>query len=297
MILLFTGASGFLGNHLKPLLKIQNNITTLGIDNKDNIQCDLSKTVPILPKTYKVVLHAAGKAHSVPKSEVEVKLFFDVNLQGTINLCKGLEMVGVPESFIFISTVAVYGRESGSLITEDHALNGTTPYALSKIEAEKFLTKWCEKHKVILTILRPALIAGENAPGNLGAMVNGIKNGKYLSIAKGKARKSVLMVEEIAKLVPRAAKVGGVYNICDNHHPSFRELEKTISNQLGKATPISIPYIIAKGIALVGDLLGDNAPLNSLKLSKIVKDLTFSNEKAKKQLDWEPIDVLSNYKI
>lgn len=35
-------------------------------------------------------------------------------------------------------------------------------------------------HNVKLSILRPSLIAGPNPPGNLGAMIHGIENGKYL---------------------------------------------------------------------------------------------------------------------
>lgn len=50
-------------------------------------------------------------------------------------------------------------------------------------------------------------------------------------------------------------------------------------------------------MAKVGDLLGSSAPINSYKLEKMVKSLTFSNEKARKELNWEPMDVLANYKI
>lgn len=55
---------------------------------------------------------------------------------------------------------------------------------------------------MVLGIIRPSLIAGPNPPGNLGAMINGIRSGKYMSIAGGKARKSVLLVQDIATLVP-----------------------------------------------------------------------------------------------
>lgn len=55
-----------------------------------------------------------------------------------------LENVGVPKALIFISTVAVYGCEFGEQITEEHTLNGTTPYAKSKIMAEEYLTNWCK---------------------------------------------------------------------------------------------------------------------------------------------------------
>lgn len=197
----------------------------------------------------------------------------------------------------FISTVAVYGCDYGENIAEGHPLNGDTPYAMSKRFAEEYLQEWCYEHNVILGIIRPSLIAGPNPPGNLGAMIHGIRSGKYLSITGSQARKSVLMVQDIAKLVPLLAEKGGIYNVCDSHHPTFRELETTICRQLDKKLPLSIPYWVAKCMALAGDCLGRKAPINSLKLDKITKSLTFSNEKAIRELGWTPTNVLENFKI
>ena len=297
MKLLFTGASGFLGNNIYSLLEEKYVIETVGITSKDNYNVNLAWEIPNLIGIFDVVFHAAGKAHSIPKTEEEKQLFFDVNLQGTKNLCTALENSGIPKAFIFISTVAVYGCDSGENITEEHPLNGTTPYALSKIKAEKYLEGWCAMHNVKLSILRPSLIAGPNPPGNLGAMIRGIRNGKYLSIAGGKARKSVLMVQDIANLLPMLIEKGGIYNVCDSYQPSFRELEMVICKQLSRKGPISIPYWLAKSMAVVGDCLGEKAPINSLKLRKITSSLTFSNEKATRELGWKPMSVLRNFQI
>jgi len=297
MKLLFTGASGFLGSNLKPLLKQKFEVKTLGLTDSDDYKVNIATTIPELDKSFDVILHAAGKAHVVPKTEEEKKLFFDINYHGTINLCKALDKYRLPKAFIFISTVAVYGLETGENITEEYPLNGDTPYALSKIQAEQFLTEWCNKNNVVLSIIRPSLIAGPNPPGNLGAMIKGIKTGAYLSIAGGKARKSVLMVQDIARLLPALIEKGGVYNVCDDSQPTFRELEVLIAQQLGKKLPQSIPYWLAKSMALAGDLLGEKAPINSLKLSKITESLTFSNEKAKRELHWQPLNVLNNFKV
>lgn len=297
MKLLFTGASGFLGQNVKPLLEKKYEVKTMGLTDTDNFKVDLSKDVPVLTETFDIVFHAAGKAHTVPNSDEEKKVFFDVNYQGTVNLCAALEQSVLPRAFIFVSTVAVYGVEFGDNISEDYPLKGETPYALSKIQAEQYVTEWCAKNNVKLGIIRPSLIAGPNAPGNLGAMVNGIKTGKYLSIGNGDARKSVLMVQDIATLIPLLAEKGGIYNVCDDVQPSFRELETIISKQLNKKQPKAIPFFVAKMMALVGNLLGSKAPINSLKLKKITESLTFSNKKAKTELGWQPLNVLENYKI
>lgn len=295
--LLFTGASGFLGYNIRPILEENYDVTTIGLTDNDDIKINMAKEVPSIDTHFDVVLHAAGKAHTVPKTEEEKQVFFDVNYNGTVNLCSALDEAGIPKALVFISTVAVYGCEYGDLITEEHPLNGDSPYASSKIMAEEYLKEWCFSRGVILGILRPSLLAGHRAPGNLGAMVDGIRSGFYLNVAGGKAKKSVLMAEDIARLVPLLVEKGGIYNVCDTYQPSFGELSASVAKQLGKRKPISIPYWLAWCMAKVGDLLGSKAPINSYKLEKMTKSLTFSNDKARRELGWEPLDVLTNYKI
>lgn len=295
--LLFTGGSGFLGRNIKPILDKSYDVTTIGIMESDMIKADFVVNVPELPKRYDIVLHAAGKAHVYPKNEAEKQAFYDVNVKGTINLCQALEQVGVPRALVFISTMNVYGNKPGNMDTEDsRSLVGDSPYSDSKIQAEKYLTKWCRKNNVTLGILRPALLAGKGAPGNLGAMIRGISRGAYLSIDGGKARKSILMVDDIARLVPLVVEKGGIYNVCDDYNPRFGELEESIAKQLGKAKPVSIPYWLAKCMALLGDIM-TFLPINSARLEKIVTSDVWSNAKAKKELGWQPLDVLENYKI
>ena len=295
--LLFTGASGFLGYNIRPILEKTYDVHTIGLTDDDDIKINMAKEVPPINTHYDVVLHAAGKAHTVPKTEAEKQVFYDVNYTGTVHLCEALEKVGVPRALVFISTVAVYGCDSGEMITENHPLNGDTPYAKSKIMAEKYLTDWCAKNGVVLGILRPSLLAGKNAPGNLGAMVKGIQKGYYMHIAGGKVKKSILMAEDIARIMPKLIERGGIYNVCDTYQPTFGEIAQSVVKQLGGKHVINIPYWMAFCMAKVGDLMGSRAPINSLKLKKITESLTFDNAKARKELGWEPLDVLTNYKI
>ena len=295
--LLFTGGTGFLGTNVRPVLEKMYEVTTCGQSPNNAIRANLAKEIPVLDKHYDIVLHACGKAHMLPKSDAERQAFFDVNYTGTKNLCKALERVGCPRALIFISTVAVYGCDFGDLITEEHPLNGKSPYAKSKLLAERYLTNWCKKRGVTLGILRPSLLAGKNAPGNLGAMVNGIRKGFYMNVAGGRVVKSILMAQDIANLVPLVAQKGGVYNVCDSSQPSFGQISNSVAQQLGKRKPLNIPHWMVWLLAKIGDLCGNKAPINSYKLQKMTKSLTFSNEKARRELSWEPLDVLSHYKI
>lgn len=292
--LLFTGASGFLGSNIIPLLAEQYVIETLGLGAGNKYIVDLSEEVPTLEKRYDIVVHAAGEAHYQPCNQEESDAFFSVNVKGTINLSKSLESTGMPDSLLFISSVAVYGLMEGEEITEDFPLHGNTPYALSKIKAEEFLTKWCNDNGVTLCILRPVLIAGENPPGNLGKMVKAIRKGLYCRVAGGKARKSIIMAEDIARIIPFIKDRGGVYNISSSHHPMVRELESLIAQQVGRKLILNIPYWGVKLVAKIGDILG--SPVNSMSLKKMTSSLTFSNKKAI-GVGWKPVGLLKNFKI
>lgn len=292
MKILFTGANGFLGRNVIPRLKEKSfQVKTFGTGNAD-YSYNISNEIPPLEEKFDIVFHAAGKAHCIPKNRDEEKKFYDVNFEGTKNLCRALEN-NLPQIFIFISTVAVYGTESGENISEEFPLAGHTPYAKSKIMAEQFLEGWCKKNKIRLFIFRPPLIAGPNPPGNLGDMIMAIKTGRYFNIAGGKAAKSMIWVEDFAELTMLSiTHPGGIYNVCDNSNPSFKEISEKFSIVLSKKSPKNIPFFLAKLMALAGDILGSKAPINSQKLIKITKALTFSNEKIKKELGFVPTNVM-----
>ncbi|WP_442589149.1 NAD-dependent epimerase/dehydratase family protein [Pedobacter sp. AW31-3R] len=291
--ILLTGASGFLGRAVQRNLFKHTMITT-GRSHAD-ISIDLVKGNTCMPAA-DIVVHAAGKAHTVPHTAQEKQAFFDVNVQGTINLLMGLKN-SLPKSFVFISTVAVYGMENGLMINEEHPLTALDPYGLSKVQAEKIVQEWCQENGVICTILRLPLLIGPNPPGNLKAMIEGIKHGYYMTIAGGKARRSMVLADDVAKIIPMAAITGGIYNLTDGYHPSFTELSSAIAVALNKKTPLSIPAWLAGILAVSGNIFGSSAPVNSRKLKKMTNDLTFDDSKAVQLLGWLPHHVINNLKL
>ena len=295
MIFLLTGASGFLGKIITATLE-ETEILTLGRFNA-NIITDLCKEIPDIPVVDSVI-HAAGKAHSLPFSKSEIHEFYNTNVTGTFNLLKGLEKnAKLPSSFIFISSVAVYGLKKGVLISEDYALDANDPYGESKIQAEKLVQAWCAKNFVCCSILRLPLIAGPNPPGNLKSMITGINKGYYFNVVNGAAKKSVVMAEDVARIIPIVAGIGGVFNLTDGHHPSFYELSLLISKQLNKKNPASLPLTVARLLGIIGDLFGRRAPFNSAKLKKILSELTFDDTRARKAIGWQPQKVIDAFYI
>ncbi len=295
MNILLTGSNGFLGKIIMTELQNEFRILTLSRKSGEYRVC-LDLEVPIFRETFDLVIHAAGKAHIVPRTESERKQFYDANVIGTENLLKGLERKGIPKQFVFISSVSVYGLECGMDINEEFPLVAKDPYGLSKIEAEELVTEWCKKHNVVYTILRLPLLVGVNPQGNLGAMIKAIDKGYYFNIGGGKARKSMVLAEDVATFIPLVARIGGTYNLTDGYHPNFNELSGVISKQKNRKKPVNLPLFIAKLMGWAGDLLGNKAPINSAKLKKITSDLTFDDAKARKVMGWKSREVLKSFK-
>lgn len=295
MKILITGANGFLGKSIVKELTDNHKLRSLSRSCGD-YQVSLETDVPNFKHKFDLVVHAAGKAHSVPKTESERRQFYNVNVTGTENLLKGLERLGVPEQFVFISSVSVYGQEFGIEINEEHQLEAKDAYGLSKVEAEVLITEWCKQNNVVCTILRLPLLVGKSPPGNLGAMLRAIEKGYYFNIGGGKARKSMVLAEDVAVFIPTVASIGGVYNLTDGVHPDFRELSSVLSKKKNKKIPFNLPLFIAKLMGYAGDLLGNKAPINSIKIKKITSDLTFDDTRSREIAGWKSQGVLEYLK-
>lgn len=297
---LLTGASGFLGKELQKWLAMHSTVDTLGRSQQNNHVYDLGNEVPQLKNSYTTIIHNAGKAHIVPKTEEEKQDFFRVNYQGTMNLLSALEKSQqLPKSFIFISSVAVYGKETGEFLDEQTPLAASDPYGKSKIMAEKAILEWGKKHQVTIGILRLPLVAGPLPPGNLHKMLKAQRAGYYFQIGQGKAKRSVVVAKDIAQIIPKLAEVGGIYNLSDGYHPSYQELGQVFAKKLQIKPPLVMTPWLAKVLATGGEFAGNlikkDLPFNTNTLSKMTSSLTFSAEKANKNLGWRPEPVLSYF--
>lgn len=289
--IILTGAFGFLGKHIYDFLNnSENDLITIGRSSKNDIICDLSLEVPIINEvSVDYVVHIAGKAHVIPKSDVEIKSFFDVNVNGTENLLNSLNK-SLPKTIIFISTVAVYGLDSGLNIDESYPLLGKTPYAKSKIESEDKIINFGKDKGIKVVILRIPLISGVNPPGNLGDMIKAIKKGYYFRIGKGEARRSIVGAYDIAQIIPILFDKEGVYNLTDGLHPMFKDIDNYLAQLYNKKIK-QVPSFVLKIIATIGDFI-PKSPFNSIKYSKMSSSLTFSDKKAVKELGWKPRNSL-----
>lgn len=295
---LLTGASGFLGNYfVNNIEKSSNEITRLGRSLSNDIKCDLSKDIPKFKKnTFDVIIHAAGKAHLINDDKVNDREFDLINFYGTKNLLSSLEnQLEKLSHFIFISSVSVYGLETGIMITENQPLEGKLPYALSKIKAENMVKKWGDNNNIPVLILRLPLLIGSNPKGNLKRMINAIKVKKYFSINGGKAKKSMVLASDVAQFVYSNHKSSGIYNLTDGIDHSVRELEEKIANYFNVKI-YNFPISMIRWLTIFNKIFR-KFPLSSSTLTKITSDLTFSDSKVKKNLNWSPKDSIKYFKI
>jgi len=290
MKIILTGASGFLGKILFSSLCRDYEVISLGRGKNNKVIADLTIEVPKLPSC-DLIIHAAGKAHVVPKSDEEAAEFYNVNFRGTQHLLMGITKL--PKSLIFISSVSVYGLEQGEMINEDAPLMGSTPYAKSKIAAEQLVLEWGERNNVPVLVLRLPLIVGKNAPGNLGAIIRAIQRGYYRRIGQGNARKSMVLAQDLASFLPTWTKKSGIFNLTDGVHPAISQLDDYLAQFFGKKVK-SLPIGLLRFLAKLGDSLSF-FPFNSSRLSKLELSLTFSDFKAQRELGWNPRPVIGYF--
>ena len=251
--IVITGSSGFLGKHI---VNQQNRdlFYTIGRDSSNDHICDLSETIPIVPKVISKIIHCSGKAHYTPKNNDDSDIFFKVNYLGTKNLLNSLENSLIKHSFIFISSVSVYGKHEGRNINENMKCKPDSAYAKSKYLAERMVINWCDKKKVKYLILRIPLIIGKNPKGNLKSISEIIKSGFYI-YTFNYAKKSMVLADDIAKLVLSQKENFGTFNLTDDKDPTVHDFEKQLSILYNIKIKIYSPKFILLIIAIFGTFI------------------------------------------
>ncbi len=153
--ILITGKNSYIGTSFEKWLlnaSEQYQIDTIDMKDKNWRKLDFSQ--------YDVVFHVAAIVHV---KERNTKKYFEVNRDLAIEVAQKAKSEGVKQ-FIFLSTMGVYGKSRG-FIDENTEPNPKTPYAKSKLEAEKLLNELATESFVV-SILRPPLVYGKGCRGN-----------------------------------------------------------------------------------------------------------------------------------
>jgi UDP-glucose 4-epimerase len=180
--ILVTGGAGYIGSHIIELL-IKQKYKVFVIDNlstgykrlinkkakfyKLNIN-NLKKIKKII-KENKIdsIIHLAASV-SVGGSIKNNKLFYDNNVKGTLNIIKACKD-SLVKSLVFSSTAAVY-HTSNKKVTELSRIKPQSIYGITKLKAEKIVTKNLKKLKINFAILRYFNVVGASSSQKIGPL-------------------------------------------------------------------------------------------------------------------------------
>ena len=286
MKILVTGASGFVGARLvAELLRRGHQVVAPMRSPRPWAGVDTPAIGDLGPDTdwsaalsgCEAVVHSAARAHVLDdKSADPLALFRRVNRDGTLHLAQQARQAGI-RHFVFISTIKVNGESTppDRPFRAEDAINPQDAYGMAKAEAEAGLRAL---DGMVLTILRPPLVHGPGAKGNLAVLIKAIAKGIPLPLALVRNRRSMVGVDNLADAVAFLVdhRPAGTFLIRDEGDVSTAHLIRTLASAMGR-TPLLLPvppFLLtlaarvlgrrAMAERVLGSLLVDDTPLRAL---------------------------------
>jgi dTDP-glucose 4,6-dehydratase len=197
--ILITGADGFIGSHLtETLVRMGYKVRAFTLYNSFNSWGWLDYCSPEIKGQFEVfagdirdphgvkeamkgcdaVLHLAALI-AIPYSYHSPDTYVDTNIKGTLNVLQAARELGV-KRIIHTSTSEVYGTACFVPITEEHPLQGQSPYSATKIAADQMAYSFYSSFDLPVVIVRPFNTYGprQSARAVIPTIITQIANGK-----------------------------------------------------------------------------------------------------------------------
>ena len=294
--ILVTGADGFIGSHLtEELVRQGHSVRAFVYYNSFNSWGWLDRCSPEVKGKFEVfsgdirdphgvreamkgceaVIHLAALI-AIPFSYHSPDTYVDTNIKGTLNVLQAARELGV-KRVIHTSTSEVYGTAQFVPITEDHPLQGQSPYSATKIAADQLAFSFYSSFDLPVVILRPFNTYGprQSARAVIPTIITQIANGqKEIKLGAISPTRDFNYVKDtvdgfVATLNSKNG-LGEVINLGSNFEISIKETAELIAEIMG----------VTISIAQDGDRL--RPP------SSEVERLWADNSKAKNILNWKP---------
>ena len=261
MRIAISGASGFVGRYLhKVLLDAGHELIFLQRKlpqdcSIEHVYFDLDHTKDLNPLKFSkvdVVIHLAACVHN---SSTSLGDHITKNYIATKDLYSACASAGV-KKFIFISTVGVYGKHhSNRTLSLNSRLNPQTGYAISKLEAERFLLAQLNNGPII-SVIRLPLIYGANAPGNIMLLSKLIRYCKIMPFSGFKNKRSIVKIEKVCDVLRQMSEdfalYQGLHLLADKAPISTQELSERIAHELGATMiKIAVPKLLIKLVCIL----------------------------------------------
>ena len=239
------------------------------------------------------VFHCAAFVDdSAPRAEM-----YRINVTGLENLLEASAAAGL-RRFVHVSSAVVYGSDP------QHDLDETAPYVhtgdnynYTKISAEELALAYAARGLPVI-VLRPPYIYGARDRQFLSRLVGSIESGVFTYIGDGSAPLTLVWAKNLADVMVKAAsvedRVGQVYNVTDGESITRRQLVELVCDVMGldvptKKVPVRLARTLVPLFELIARMTGKTPRLNRFKFKFMAVPLTFSIEKTRAELGYEPL--------
>lgn len=262
---LVTGADGFIGSHLtEALVRAGSDVTAFVLYNSFNSYGWLDNCSPDIKGHFKVfagdirdphgvraamagcdaVLHLAALI-AIPYSYHSPDTYVDTNVKGTLNIVQAARELGIAK-VVHTSTSEVYGTAKFVPITEDHPLQGQSPYSASKIGADQIAMSFYLSFGTPVAVVRPFNTYGprQSARAVIPTIITQIANGKR-AIALGATSPTRDFnyvgdtVEGFIAALNSDRAIGETINLASNFEISIGDTASTIADLMGAKIEIA----------------------------------------------------------
>lgn len=231
MKVLIIGKDSYIGNHIDGWLSSHgHDVYQLDVLNEDWKSFDYSP--------FDAAVQVAGIVHRPDCTDSELYKRVNTDLPVEIaNLCRA-ESLG-PKSFVFLSTMAVYGvtkRLQKNVVNEGTPTNPSNLYGKSKKAAEEKLLKLQEENFNVV-IIRPPNVYGKGCKGGyIPGFLNVVKKMPVIPEAYTDIKQSMLYIDNLCELIRLLVeeKRHGIFMPQDERPVSAIDIINAISTGIGK---------------------------------------------------------------
>lgn len=288
--ILITGITGNVGSEIADSLKNEYNI--IGTSRKEGIvnpfetiTCDLSESDQVDQlflehPDIEYVIHCAALAHN-KGTDLSEGAFIKNNLIPTKNLVNTVNSLEKIKSFIYISSISVYGEQHNkTLYLETDECLPQSPYAKTKLQSEQYLKKHAQFH---YSALRLAPVYSSKFLLNVDRRIR-IRDFNYL-VGNGDTKLSLCSMETILRVVKHELRKekssSEVFNVADKNPLTYKYLKEKYGS---KKITVFIPRIAVVLINQLNKRTIKNQFIQENTL-KLLEDKIYPADKIFKEMD------------
>jgi nucleoside-diphosphate-sugar epimerase len=246
-----------------------------------------------------VVFHLAATARAVAGPD-DADVYEAVNRHGAVEVARKARSFGV-KRLVFMSSVKALGEPGAALVREDQESTATDPYGRSKHEAEvALLAMHGEEFQV--AVLRPALVYGPGAKGNLEALLRLVRFGRRPPLPRLHNRRSLVGVNDLTSATVLAAThpaaPGRAYTVTDGLIYSTTDIIDALSGAAGvtRPAPFILPMAVWRAAAKAGDvgeqLIRRRLPYDSAALQRLTGNAEYEAKALGERAGYKPQESL-----